>query len=345
MMEFTAKQIADLINGIVEGNPNAYANDFSKIDESVPGTLTFLSNPKYAKYIYSSKASIIIVNKDFVPDHKIEATLVRVDDAYSALAKLMQLVKDMQPIKKGIEQPSFVHNSVTLNDSLYIGAFSYIGENVKIGKNVQIYPHVYIGSDVEIKDNVTIYSGAKIYKECKIGNNCIIHSGVVIGSDGFGFAPNSDGKYEKIPQLGIVILEDDVEIGANTTIDRATMGATIIRRGVKLDNLIMIAHNVEVGENSVMAAMTGVAGSSKIGKNVMMGGQVGVSGHLTIADGVKVYAQTGIGKNIVEENSVIMGAPAIPAMQFNKSYVIFRNLPDIKNRLEKLEKIVAQQKN
>ena len=344
-MKFTAKQIADLINGDVEGNLRAEVSDFSKIEESLPGTLTFLANPKYVKYVYTTKASIIIVNKDFVPENKIEPTLIRVDDAYSAFAKLLQLVKDMQPQKRGLEQPSFVHNSVALNDSLYIGAFSYIDENVKIGKNVQIYPQVYIGADVEIKDNVTIYAGAKIYKECKIGNNCIIHSGVVIGSDGFGFAPDADGKYNKIPQIGTVILEDDVEIGANTTIDRATMGATIIRKGVKLDNLIMIAHNVEVGENSVMAAMTGVAGSTKIGKNVMFGGQVGVSGHLTIADGVKAYAQTGIGASISKENSIIMGAPALPAIQYNKSYVVFRNLPDIKSRLEKIEKIIAEKNN
>ena len=344
-MKFTAKQIADVINGKVDGNLQAEVCDFSKIEEGKQGTLSFLANPKYTKYIYSTKASVVIVNKDFVPDEKIETTLIRVDDAYSSFAKLLQIFKDMQPKKRGIEQPVFIHNSVSLNDSLYIGAFSYIDENVKIGKNTTIYPQVYIGSGVEIKDNVTIYAGAKIYKDCIIGNNCIIHSGVVIGSDGFGFAPNADGKYDKIPQIGNVILEDDVEIGANTTIDRATMGSTIIRKGVKLDNLIMIAHNVEVGENSVMAAMTGIAGSSKIGKNVMFGGQVGVSGHLTVADGVKAYAQTGVASNITKEDSIIMGAPAMPAIQYNKSYVVFRNLPDIKTRLEKIEKIIAEKLN
>jgi UDP-3-O-[3-hydroxymyristoyl] glucosamine N-acyltransferase len=249
----------------------------------------------------------------------------------------MQIYQEMQPKKRGIEKPSFISKSVIIGDFAYIGAFSYIGENVKIGHNVQIYPQVYIGDNVEIKDNVKIFAGVKIYNDCKIGSNCIIHSGVVIGSDGFGFAPDSEGKYEKIPQLGTVILEDNVEIGANSTIDRATMGSTIIRKGVKLDNLVMIAHNVEVGENTVMAAMTGVAGSSRIGKNVMFGGQVGVSGHITIADGVKANAQTGIASNILKENLSVMGSPALPVMQFNRSYAVFRNLSDLKHRIEKIE--------
>jgi UDP-3-O-[3-hydroxymyristoyl] glucosamine N-acyltransferase len=261
-----------------------------------------------------------------------------VDDAYQALAKLLQMYQASLPRKTGIEQPSFISNTASLGDFVYVGAFSYIGEHVKIGNNVQIYPQVYVGDGVEIKDNTIIYPGAKIYKGCKIGANCVIHSGVVVGSDGFGFAPGADGKFDKIPQIGIVVIEDDVEVGSNTTIDRGTMGATTLRRGAKLDNLIMVAHNVEIGENTVMAAQTGIAGSTKIGKNVMFGGQVGVAGHLKVADGVKAAAQTGIAGNIREEGMVIMGSPAFQAMQYNKAYVVFRNLPDLKSRIEKLEK-------
>ena len=341
-MEFTAKQVSELINGSVEGNSQAVIRDVSKIEEGKPFTLAFLANPKYAKYIYTTEASVVIVSKDFIAEQPIEATLIRVEDAYTAFAKLLQLYQEMQPRKTGIEQPSFVSKSAVIGSSAYIGAFAYIGENVKIGNNVQIYPQAYIGDRVEIKDNVTIYSGVKIYKDCKIGSNCILHSGVVIGSDGFGFAPNDKGKYNKIPQMGIVILEDDVEIGANTTIDRATMGATIIRKGVKLDNLIMVAHNVEIGEHTVIAAQSGIAGSSKIGKNVMFGGQVGVSGHLTIADGVKVQAQTGVASSVTTEDSTIMGTPALTYIQYNKAYSIFRNLPDLRKRIENLEKNIQK---
>jgi UDP-3-O-[3-hydroxymyristoyl] glucosamine N-acyltransferase len=337
-MEFTAQQISQLINGVLEGDPHVIVRDVSKIEEGKPETLTFLSNPKYAPYLYTTQASVVIVNKDFVPEQPVTATLIRVEDAYQALAKLLQMYQASQPRKTGIEQPSFVSASARVGEFVYVGAFAYVGEHVKIGNNVQIYPQTYIGDGVEIKDNTIIYSGVKIYKGCKIGANCVIHSGAVIGSDGFGFAPNADGKFEKIPQIGIVILEDDVEVGSNTTIDRGTMGATLVRQGVKLDNLIMIAHNVEVGENSVMAAQTGIAGSTKIGKNVMFGGQVGVAGHLKVADGVKAAAQTGIAGHIKEAGMVIMGSPALPVMQFNKSYVVFRSLPDLKSRIEKLEK-------
>ncbi len=337
-MEFKAQQIARLINGVVEGDPNSVVSDVSKIEEGKPGTLTFLANPKYTPFIYTTLASVVIVNKDFVAEHAISPTLIRVDDAYQAIAKLLRMYEASKPKKTGIEQPSFISESARLGDFVYVGAFSYIGENVVIGNNVQIYPQVYIGDNVEIKDNSVIYPGAKIYKGCKIGFNCIIHSGAVIGSDGFGFAPSADGKFEKIPQIGVVILEDDVEIGSNTTIDRATMGATLIKKGVKLDNLIQVAHNVEIGENSVMAAQTGIAGSTKIGKNVMFGGQVGIAGHLQIADGVKAGAQTGMSKSIKEPGMVVMGSPALQAMQYNKAYVVFRNLPDLIGRIEKLEK-------
>jgi len=340
-MEFTAQQISQLINGEIEGNPQAIVRDVSKIEEGKPETLTFLANPKYASYIYTTEASVVIVNKTFAPEQPVKVTLIRVDDAYQALAKLLQMYQASLPRKTGIEQPSFINASAQMGDFAYVGAFSYIGENVKIGNNVQIYPQVYVGDNVEIKDNTIIYPGAKIYKGCKIGANCVIHSGAVIGSDGFGFAPDANGRFEKIPQIGIVIIEDDVEVGSNTTLDRGTMGATLIRKGVKLDNLIMIAHNVEVGENTVMAAQCGIAGSTKIGKNVMFGGQVGIAGHLKIADGVKAAAQTGVGGNIKEDGMVIMGSPAFQAMQYNKAYVVFRNLPDLKNRIEKLEKAIA----
>lgn len=340
-MDFTAQQISQLINGEIEGNPQAIVRDVSKIEEGKPETLTFLANPKYASYIYTTEASVVIVNKTFAPEQPVKVTLIRVDDAYQALAKLLQMYQASLPRKTGIEQPSFINASAQMGDFAYVGAFSYIGENVKIGNNVQIYPQVYVGDNVEIKDNTIIYPGAKIYKGCKIGANCVIHSGAVIGSDGFGFAPDANGRFEKIPQIGIVIIEDDVEVGSNTTLDRGTMGATLIRKGVKLDNLIMIAHNVEVGENTVMAAQCGIAGSTKIGKNVMFGGQVGIAGHLKIADGVKAAAQTGVGGNIKEDGMVIMGSPAFQAMQYNKAYVVFRNLPDLKNRIEKLEKAIA----
>ena len=301
-------------------------------------SLTFLANPKYEHFIYTTQSSVVIVNKSFNPAKPLSATLIRVDDAYNALAKLLQIYEAMLPQKSGIEQPSFIDKSAKLGDEVYIGAFAYIGEKVTIGNNVRIYPQVYIGDGVSIADNSIIYAGAKIYKGCKIGANCIVHSGAIIGSDGFGFAPTEDGGFEKIPQIGIVVLEDNVEVGSNTTIDRATMGATIIGKGTKLDNLIQIAHNVEIGTNSVLAAQTGIAGSTKIGNRVMFGGQVGVAGHLKIADGVKLAAQTGVGKSITKEGSVQMGAPSFEAMQYNKAYVVFRKLPELKAKIDELEK-------
>ena len=337
-MEFTAEQIAALISGEIEGDAQAIVREVAKIEEGKPESLTFLANPKYEHFIYTTQSSVVIVNKSFHPAKPVSATLIRVDDAYNALAKLLQIYEAMLPQKRGIEQPSFIDKSAKLGDEVYIGAFAYIGEKVKIGNNVRIYPQVYIGDGVSIADNSTIYAGVKIYKGCKIGANCIVHSGAIIGSDGFGFAPTEDGGFEKIPQIGIVVLEDDVEVGSNTTIDRATMGATIIGKGTKLDNLIQIAHNVEIGTNSVLAAQTGIAGSTKIGNRVMFGGQVGVAGHLKIADGVKLAAQTGVGKSITKEGSVQMGAPSFEAMQYNKAYVVFRKLPELKAKIDELEK-------
>ena len=299
-MELSARQIADILKGKVEGNEQITVKSFSKIEEGKPGTLTFLANPKYTNFIYETKASIALVNDDFVVEKSIPQTLtlIRVEDAYHALAILMNLAEKSKLKKSGIESPSFISPSVSYpKEDIYIGAFSYIGENVKIGKNVEIYPQTYIGDNVEIGDNTILHAGVKIYAECKIGKRCIIHSGAVIGSDGFGFAKGGES-YKKIPQLGNVILEDDVEIGANTTIDRAVMESTIICKGVKLDNLIQIAHNVEVGENTVIAAQTGISGSTKVGKNCMLGGQVGLAGHISIGDNVGIGAQSGIVSNI-----------------------------------------------
>jgi UDP-3-O-[3-hydroxymyristoyl] glucosamine N-acyltransferase len=336
-MEFSAQQIADFLHGEVVGNPEVKVNNLSKIDESISGTLTFLSNPKYSHFAYDCKAAIILVNKDFIPEKPIAATLIKVDNAYQSLASLLQLVNSFKTNKTGIEPLSYVSATAEIGASPYIGAFSYIGDNVKIGENAKIYPQSFIGDNVTIGNDVTIYAGARIYADCVIGNRCVIHSGAVIGADGFGFAPTEDGSYNKIPQIGNVILEDDVEIGANTTIDRATMGSTIIHKGVKLDNLIMIAHNVQVGANTVIAAQTGIAGSSKIGENCMFGGQVGIPGHLHVENGVKISAQAGITGN-VKENSVLLGSPAIPIMQFQKSYIYFKRLPELAKTIDSLQK-------
>jgi UDP-3-O-[3-hydroxymyristoyl] glucosamine N-acyltransferase len=341
-MEFTAQQIAELINGTVEGNENQVIRDVSKIEEGRPETLTFLANPKYEQHIYNTDASVVIVNNSFKPEKPVKATLIRVEDAYQALARLLQMYESSLPKKTGIEQPSFIDSSASIGEFAYIGAFAYISEKAKIGNNTQIWPGAFIGEGVEIGENTIIYSGTKVYKNCKIGNNCIIHAGAVVGSDGFGFAPGPDGDYQKIPQVGNVVIEEFVEIGANTTIDRATMGSTIIRKGAKIDNLVQIAHNVEIGSNTVIAAQTGVAGSTKIGKNCMFGGQVGIAGHLKIADQVKMAAQTGVAKSITKEGTVMMGSPAMDAMQYNKSYVMFRKLPAIYQQLQELEKKVSE---
>jgi UDP-3-O-[3-hydroxymyristoyl] glucosamine N-acyltransferase len=336
-MKFTAEQIAGILNGEVEGNPKAEVSKLAKIEEGIPGSLTFLSNPKYQNYIYSTQATITIVNKNFLPENAITTTLIKVDDPYQAFSKLLEYYNQVKLMKSGIEQPSVISEGVTYGDDLYLGSFCYIGKNVKIGNNVKIYPNTFIGDNVIIGDNCVFFAGVRVYSETEIGKNCVIHSGVIVGSDGFGFAPHDDGSYSKIPQIGNVILEDDVEIGACTTIDRATMGSTIIRKGVKLDNQIQIAHNVEIGENTVIAAQTGVAGSTKIGKNCMIGGQVGVAGHITIGDNVRIQAQSGIGKSL-KDGEVVQGSPAFTYGEFSKSYVHFRNLPKIVSELDTLKK-------
>jgi UDP-3-O-[3-hydroxymyristoyl] glucosamine N-acyltransferase len=341
-MNFTAQQIAEILEGDIVGNPNVEVSKLSKIEEGEKGSLTFLSNPKYNSYLYTTNASIAIVNKSFVAEKDIETTLIKVADAYAAFSKLLEFYNQVKNNKFGREEPHYISKTATVGSDEYIGAFSYIGENVKVGNNVKIYPNVTISDNVTIGDNTTVFSGARIYSETSIGNNCVIHAGVIIGCDGFGFAPNTDGQYDKVPQTGNVVIEDNVDIGSATTIDRATLGSTVIRKGVKLDNQIQIAHNVEVGENTVIAAQTGVAGSTKIGSNCMIGGQVGISGHITIGDNVKIGAQSGISKS-VESNKVIMGTPAFEILDFNRSYVHFRNLPKMASKLNKLERDLKTQ--
>lgn len=336
-MKFTAQQIADILKGEVIGNASIEVYKLSKIEEGVEGSLTFLSNLKYTNYLYSTKASIVIVNHSFVLENEVKTTLIKVEDAYKAFSTLLEFYNQIKLSKLGIESPSFVSDSAVYGSNIYIGAFSYIGNNVVIGSNVKIYPNTFIGDNVKIGDNVILFSGVKIYSESIIGNNCNIHSGTIVGSDGFGFAPDKEGNYSKIPQIGNVIIEDDVEIGACSTIDRATLGSTIIKKGVKLDNQIQIAHNVEIGENTVIAAQTGIAGSTKIGKGCVIGGQVGISGHLVIGDRVKIQAQSGIGRNI-KSDEVLQGSPALGYADYNKSYVHFKNLPKIVKEIDSLQK-------
>ncbi|MCK9206845.1 MAG: UDP-3-O-(3-hydroxymyristoyl)glucosamine N-acyltransferase [Salinivirgaceae bacterium] len=344
-MEFTANQIAGFLNGKVEGNGEVKVSNVAKIEEGIPGTLAFLANPKYMAYIYSTDASIVLVNDGFKPEKPIKATLIYVNDAYHAFASLLELVAQaMYEPKLGIEQPSHIHPTATYGTDIFVGAFAYIGKNVKIGDNVKIYPQVYIGDNVTIGDNCTFYAGCRIYHDCKLGSYITIHSGAVIGADGFGFAPTDTANYKKIPQIGNVILEDFVEIGANSTIDRATMGSTHIRKGVKLDNMVHIAHNVEVGENTVMAAQCGIAGSSKIGSDCMFGGQIGVAPHISIAKGTKLGAKSGVNSTVRTENSTLIGAPVQEYSEWAKSYVHFRNFPKIVNKLNALEKEVEELK-
>lgn len=343
-MKFTAKQIASILEGEVEGNHEETVSKLSKIEEGEKGSLTFLANPKYNPYIYTTNASITIVNKSFIPEKEIKTTLIRVEDAYKSFSTLLEYYNNVKNNKVGREKPSFISESATIGTNEYIGAFSYIGENVRIGENVKIYPNSYIGDNVTIGDNCIIFAGVKIYSETVVGNNCKIHSGSIIGSDGFGFTPDENGEYKAVPQTGNVIIEDNVDIGSNSTIDRATLGSTIIRKGVKLDNQIQIAHNVEIGKNTVIASQTGVAGSTKVGENCMIGGQVGIVGHISIGNNVKIQAQSGIGKNL-NDNEVVQGSPAFGYTDFNKSYVHFRNLPKIITTLNKLEKESSSQKN
>ena len=335
-MKFTAAQIAGILEGEVVGNPEAEVFKLSKIEEGTEGSLTFLANPKYTNYIYSTKATVTIVNNTFDPEQEITTTLIKVEDAYKSFSKLLEYYNQVKLMKSGIEQPSVISDGVTYGSDLYLGSFCSVGKNVTIGKNVKIYPNSFIGDNVTIGDDCVFFAGVRIYSETVIGNRCTIHSGTIIGSDGFGFAPQEDGTYVKVPQIGNVIIEDDVEIGACTTVDRATLGSTIIRKGVKLDNHIQVAHNVEIGENTVIAAQTGIAGTTKIGKNCLIGGQVGFAGHLVIGDGVKIQAQSGIGKNL-EAGEVVQGSPAFNYGDFAKSFVHFRNLPKIVTDLEELK--------
>lgn len=338
-MKFTATQIAGILEGKVEGNPQIAVHKLSKIEEGEKGSLTFLANPKYTPYIYSTKASITIVNKDFVPDQELSTTLIKVDDAYKSFSKLLEYYDKVKNNKIGLEAPCFIGEGVAYGEGFYLGAFSYLSENVKIGDNVKIHPNVYIGENVVMGNNVIVFAGAKIYSDSIIGNECVIHSGAIIGADGFGFTPNEQGEYDKVPQTGNVVLEDNVDVGAGTTIDRATLGSTILRKGVKLDNQIQIAHNVEIGEHTAIAAQTGIAGSTKIGKHCLIGGQVGIVGHITIGDRVKIQAQSGIGKN-VKDDEVLQGSPALNYGDYNKSYVHFKNLPKLVNKIGNIEKKV-----
>ena len=343
-MEFKAKDVAMMLNGTIEGDGEVKLHNISKIDQGVPGTLSFLSNPAYTKYIYTTLASAVIVSRDFKPEEPLACTLIRVEDPYAALAELLKMYQQLKPVKRGIEQPSFVSNTAKLGTDIYLGAFAYISDNAVIGNNVKIYPQVFVGENVVIGDNTTLFPGVKIYADCKVGSDCILHSGAVIGADGFGFAPNADGPFSKIAQIGNVIIEDLVEIGANTTIDCATMGSTIIRRGVKLDNLIQIAHNVEIGENTVMAALSGVAGSSKVGKNCMLGAQVGISGHIALGDNVKIGGQAGVMTNI-PDNSTMIGSPVQDHKDFMRSMAIFRKLPQMSGDVSDLKKWMKAQES
>jgi UDP-3-O-[3-hydroxymyristoyl] glucosamine N-acyltransferase len=340
-MEFKAQNIADFLGGTVEGDASLIVSGVAKIEEGKPGTLAFLSNPKYNKYLYETEASIIIVNRDLQLEGEVKATLIRVPDAYKAFASLLELYQQAKGNKSGIENPSFVDITATLGNDIYLGAFAYIGKNVRIGNHVKIYPHVYVGDNTIIGDDSILFSGVKIYEDTRIGQACIIHAGAVIGSDGFGFAPTEDETYSKIPQVGNVILEDLVEIGANTTIDCATMGSTIIRKGTKIDNLVQIAHNVEIGRNTVIAAQTGIAGSTKVGNNCRFAGHVGVVGHITIGDYVNLGGQTGVSNNI-KSNKTVLGSPAMDIAQAAKVLVVYRNLPQLREQVIELVKQVAQ---
>jgi UDP-3-O-[3-hydroxymyristoyl] glucosamine N-acyltransferase len=337
-MKFNAKTIAQFLKGVVEGDPEVIVTSVSKIEEGKEGTLSFLANPAYEKYIYTTRSSIVLVNRDFDPVSAVSATLIRVENAYKAFASLLTLYQESIPKKTGIHPSAVIDKSAVLGEGVYVGALAYIGENVTIGDKCQIYSHVSIESGTKIGEGSILYSGVKIYHDIVIGKRCVFHAGSVIGSDGFGFAPQSGNDYKKIPQIGNVVIEDMVEIGANAVIDRATMGSTIIRRGVKLDNLIQIAHNVEIGENTVMAAQSGVAGSTKVGKNCMFGGQVGITGHITVADETKAAAQTGISGPIKQAGTTVYGSPAFEFKNYQKSYIVFRRLPELKEKVDILEK-------
>ncbi len=342
-MEFTAKQIADFIGGKVEGDDNASVNTFAKIEEGKKGAISFLSNPKYTHYIYSTESSIVLVNEDMVFDQPVNTTLIRVANAYECVAKLLQMYEAAKPKKKGIDSKASIAQSATIGKDVYVGAFACIGENAVVGDNTMIYPHAVVGDGVKIGDNCIIYPNVTIYEGCQIGNRVTVHAGSVIGADGFGFAPNAEG-YDKIPQIGIVTIEDDVEIGANTCIDRSTMGSTIIRKGVKLDNLIQVAHNVEIGENTVMSAQVGIAGSTKIGSWCMFGGQVGLAGHITVGDKTFLGAQSGVPGNI-KGNQTLIGTPPMEPKAYFRSQAVFRRLPEMYKQLDEIQKEIEKLKN
>jgi len=337
-MEFTAEQIAGLLGGEIQGDQNAIVNDMAKIEEGKEGTITFLANPKYEEFIYTTKSTIALVNNSFDPVRTLPSTLtlIKVEDAYACFAKLLELYDSMTKEEPRIEQPSFISDTATVGENLFLGAYAYIGKNVTVGNDVAIHPSVTISNNVTIGNGTVIYPGATIYRDCVIGANCIIHAGAVIGADGFGFAPDANGEFQKIPQIGNVVLEDNVDIGANSTIDRATMGSTIIRKGAKIDNLVQIGHNVEVGMNSAMAAQVGIAGSCKVGNNVMIGGQVGLAGHLKIGDRAMIAAQSGVPGD-VKPDTKVMGSPSFDIDDYKKSYIGFRRLPRILTRLQDLE--------
>lgn len=342
-MEFSAEQIAGIIQGEIVGNSAVIVNGLAKIEEGSEGKLSFLANPKYEEYIYTTGSSICIVNDTFVPSKDLPdtLTLIKVENAYACFAKLLEFYDQMKRKQPKIEANSYISESATIGKDIYLGANAYISDGAVIGDNVVIYPNSFIGDNVKIGNNTVIYPNVSIYADCQIGNNCVIHAGAVIGADGFGFSPDENGVFSKVPQIGIVIIEDNVDVGANTTIDRATMGATIIRKGAKIDNLCQVAHNVEIGENSAMAAQVGIAGSAKIGKRVLVGGQAGISGHITIADGTMIVAQSGI-PNSVKKPETLMGAPGIPIEDFKKSYFGFRKLPFILNKIQELEQKIKE---
>ncbi len=339
-MEFTARQIADFVNGTVEGNAETKVTTFAKIEEGRTGAISFLSNPKYTHYLYDTQSSVVLVNNDLQLEHPVKATLIRVDNAYECVARLLQMYESMKPRKKGIHPQACIAETAHVGDDCYVGAFAYIGENVTIGKGTQIYPHVVVEDNATIGEGCVLYPNVSVYHDCQIGNRVILHSGAVIGADGFGFAPGENG-YDKIPQIGNVVIEDDVEIGANACVDRSTMGSTIVHRGAKIDNLVQIAHNVEVGEHTVMSAQVGIAGSTKVGRWCMFGGQAGFAGHITVGDHTNVGAQCGVNSS-VKGNESLIGSPAQEPKSFFRSSVIFKKLPDMYRELEALKKKVDE---
>ena len=341
-MEFSAKQIAEYIQGVIEGDENATVHTFAKIEEGIPGAISFLSNPKYTHYIYDTQSSIVLVNKDFAPEKEVKATLIRVDNAYESLAKLMTLYEQSQPKRTGIHPLAYVAPTAKIGENVYLAPFACVGDNAEIGDGTELHPHATVGRGAKVGKNCILYTNCNVYHDCRVGNNCILHSGCVIGADGFGFAPSPEG-YEKIPQIGIAILEDNVEIGANTCVDRATMGATIIRKGVKLDNLIQIAHNVEVGSHTVMASQVGIAGSTKVGEWCMFGGQVGLAGHIKIGNKVNLGAQSGVPGSIKDGQNLI-GTPPIEPKNYFKSSVLFKKLPEMATELNNLKKELEELK-